>query len=82
LQRDILADRVGPHWKLDASRQGRTIMVRLTTRFSVLLDGETVASSTVRDLVAGSGLPFRDRGLYELRGFPEKMHLYSVVTTT
>jgi hypothetical protein len=35
----------------------------------------------VRDLVAGSGLRFRDRGLHELRGLPEKLHLYSLVTT-
>ena len=41
--------------------------------------GETVVSSTVRDLVAGSGLNFQDRGIHELKGLPEAMHLYSVV---
>jgi class 3 adenylate cyclase len=41
--------------------------------------GETVVSSTVRDLVAGSGLRFEDRGLRSLRGLPEQMHLYSVL---
>jgi pimeloyl-ACP methyl ester carboxylesterase len=40
--------------------------------------GETVVSSTVRDLVAGSGLTFQDRGIHELRGLPEALHLYSV----
>jgi class 3 adenylate cyclase len=40
---------------------------------------ETLVSSTVRDLVAGSGLRFEDRGLHELRGLPEKVHLYTVV---
>jgi class 3 adenylate cyclase/pimeloyl-ACP methyl ester carboxylesterase len=41
--------------------------------------GETVVSSTVRDLVAGSGLRFQDRGIRSLKGLPEEMHLYSVL---
>ncbi len=41
--------------------------------------GETVVSSTVRDLVAGSGLRFQDRGLHALKGLPEEVHLYSVL---
>jgi class 3 adenylate cyclase len=41
--------------------------------------GETVVSSTVRDLVAGSGLNFQDRGIHELKGLPEALHLYSVL---
>jgi class 3 adenylate cyclase len=41
--------------------------------------GETVVSSTVRDLVAGSGLRFQDRGIHELKGLPEALHLYSVL---
>ena len=40
--------------------------------------GETVVSSTVRDLVAGSGLSFQDRGIHDLKGLPEALHLYSV----
>ena len=40
---------------------------------------ETLASSTVRDLVAGSGLRFADRGRHALRGLPARMHLYSVL---
>jgi len=44
--------------------------------------GETVVSGTVRDLVAGSGLRFRDRGLHQLRGLPEKLQLYSLLTAT
>jgi class 3 adenylate cyclase len=40
---------------------------------------ETLVSSTVRDLVAGSGLRFEDRGLHALRGLPEKVHLYTVL---
>jgi len=41
--------------------------------------GETVVSSTVRDLVAGSGLRFQDRGSRALKGLPEQVHLYSVL---
>jgi len=41
--------------------------------------GETLVSSTVRDLVAGSGLRFEDRGRHTLRGLPEEVHLYTVL---
>jgi hypothetical protein len=36
-------------------------------------------SSTVRDLVAGSGLRFEDRGLHALRGLTEEVHLYTAL---
>ena len=39
---------------------------------------EVVVSSTVRDLVAGSGLTFRDRGSAQLKGLPGEWRLYSV----
>ena len=40
--------------------------------------GEVLVSSTVRDLVAGSGLRFRERGSAELKGVPEQWRLYAV----
>jgi len=40
--------------------------------------GEVVVSSTVRDLVAGSGIEFSDRGAHELKGVPGTWRLYSV----
>jgi class 3 adenylate cyclase len=40
--------------------------------------GEVVVSSTVRDLVAGSGIEFEDRGLHELKGIPGEWRLFSV----
>jgi class 3 adenylate cyclase len=40
--------------------------------------GEVLVSSTVRDLVAGSGLRFRERGTAELKGIPEEWRLYAV----
>jgi class 3 adenylate cyclase len=41
--------------------------------------GEVLVSSTVKDLVAGSGIEFEDRGEQELKGVPGTWHLYSVV---
>ena len=40
--------------------------------------GEVVVSSTVRDLVAGSGIDFEDRGVQELKGIPGEWRLFSV----
>ena len=40
---------------------------------------EVWVSSTVRDLVVGSGLTFEDAGEHELKGVPERWHLYRVV---
>jgi pimeloyl-ACP methyl ester carboxylesterase len=40
--------------------------------------GEVLASSTVKDLVAGSGLQFEDRGSHELKGVPGQWRLYAV----
>ena len=39
---------------------------------------EVLVSSTVRDLVAGSGLQFVDRGAHELKGVPGEWRLYAV----
>ena len=40
--------------------------------------GEVLVSSTVKDLVAGSGLAFQDRGPHELKGVPGRWQLYAV----
>jgi class 3 adenylate cyclase len=40
--------------------------------------GEVLVSSTVKDLVAGSGIQFEDRGASELKGVPGEWHLYAV----
>jgi class 3 adenylate cyclase len=39
---------------------------------------EVLVSRTVRDLVAGSGINFVERGVHELKGVPEEWHLYAV----
>jgi class 3 adenylate cyclase len=40
--------------------------------------GEVLVSSTVKDLVAGSGLRFQDRGLQPLKGIPGEWHLFAL----
>lgn len=40
---------------------------------------DVLVSSTVKDLVAGSRLTFEDRGEHELKGIPDRWHLYRVV---
>jgi class 3 adenylate cyclase len=42
--------------------------------------GEVLASSTVKDLVIGSGLRFADRGAHALRGVEEPWRLYALET--
>jgi pimeloyl-ACP methyl ester carboxylesterase len=40
--------------------------------------GEVLVSSTVKDLVAGSGLRFADRGVHTLKGVPGEWRLFAV----
>jgi len=40
--------------------------------------GEVLVSSTVKDLVAGSGIEFADRGQHELKGVPGEWRLFAV----
>jgi class 3 adenylate cyclase len=40
--------------------------------------GEVLATRTVRDLVAGSGIAFEERGEHELKGVPDTWALYAV----
>jgi class 3 adenylate cyclase len=42
--------------------------------------GEVLASSTVKDLVVGSGIEFEDRGSHELKGVPGEWRLYAVAS--
>jgi class 3 adenylate cyclase/pimeloyl-ACP methyl ester carboxylesterase len=42
--------------------------------------GEILVSSTVKDLVAGSGISFDDRGTHELKGVPDERRLYAVTS--
>ena len=54
------------------------IAVHIGARVAALAaPGEVLVSSTVKDLVAGSGLRFRERGGHELKGVPGEWRLYS-----
>jgi len=57
----------------------RGLAVHLAARIAALAGpGEVLASSTVRDLVVGSGLAFADRGEHELKGIPGRWRLFAV----
>ena len=43
---------------------------------------DVIVTQTVKDLVAGSGFRFDDHGEHELKGVPERWHLYAVAATT
>jgi class 3 adenylate cyclase len=43
--------------------------------------GEVLVSSTVRDLVAGSGITFAARGEHALKGLPARLQLFAVEST-
>jgi TolB-like protein len=56
------------------------IAVHIANRvMSAAKPGEVLVSGTLRDLVAGSGLEFSDRGLKELKGVPGEWHLWALV---
>lgn len=40
---------------------------------------EVLVSGTVRDLVAGSGLEFNDRGKHQLKGVPGEWQVYEAL---
>jgi class 3 adenylate cyclase len=42
--------------------------------------GEVLVSTTVKDLVIGSGIEFRDRGTHALKGIPDQWQLYRVAS--
>jgi class 3 adenylate cyclase len=57
----------------------RGIAVHIGARVAALAGGsEILVSSTVKELVAGSGLVFEDAGEHELKGVPDRWHLYRV----
>lgn len=55
------------------------LAVHIAARVTGQADGsEILVSSTVKDLVAGSGIDFADRGPRDLKGVPGKWRLFSV----
>jgi class 3 adenylate cyclase len=56
------------------------IAVHIGARVSALAgSNEVLVSSTLRDLVIGSGLEFEERGVHKLKGVPGEWHLFAVV---
>jgi class 3 adenylate cyclase len=56
------------------------LAVNIGARVAALAGGGQVfVSSTVKDLVAGSGLDFEDRGVHDLKGVPGEWRLFEVV---
>jgi class 3 adenylate cyclase len=57
------------------------LAVHIGARISALASGrEILVSSTVKDLVVGSGLTFEDRGGHELKGVPGEWRIFAVST--
>lgn len=80
--RDLgLEIRVGVHTgeceRLDGKLGGLAVSIGARVA-SEARPGEVLATGTVRDLVAGSGLVFEDRGEHELKGVPGSWRLYAV----
>lgn len=54
------------------------IAVAIGARVSALAGaGEVLVSQTIKDLTAGSGIAFEDRGVHELKGVPDRWHVYA-----
>jgi class 3 adenylate cyclase len=59
----------------------RGLAVHIGARVGALARmGEVLVSSTVKDLTAGSGLQFEDTGEHDLKGVPDRWHLYRVLS--
>jgi class 3 adenylate cyclase len=54
------------------------IAVHIAARVGALAaPGEVLVSSTVKDLVAGAGIPFADRGAHQLKGISDEWRLFA-----
>ena len=74
--------RAGVHTGECEQAEGKVAGVAVVTGAriaSLATPGEVLVSATVRDLVAGSGLVFEDRGVHTLKGLPEQRRVYAVV---
>ncbi len=74
--------RAGPHTGEIELRGGDIsgVAVAIGARVGALANGgEVLASSTVKDIVVGSGLVFTDRGEHVLKGVPDAWRLFAAV---
>lgn len=57
------------------------IAVHVAARVAQLAGaGEVLTSSVLKDLVAGSGLSFEDRGMHSLKGLTDEMRIFAAGT--
>ncbi len=55
------------------------IALHIGARITAMADaGEVLASSTVKDLVVGSGIDFAERGTHSLKGVPGEWRIHAV----
>jgi class 3 adenylate cyclase len=74
-----IAVRAGVHTGQVESIEGKVggIAAHIAARICALAGtSEVLVSRTVKDLVAGSGLRFEDAGEHELKGIPDRWHLF------
>ena len=74
--------RIGMHTgDIQSSSAGLVgLAVHLAARIAATAEPDDVlVSETVRDLVAGSGFEFDDRGMHELKGFAERSRLFALI---
>jgi class 3 adenylate cyclase/pimeloyl-ACP methyl ester carboxylesterase len=78
--------RVGIHTAEIQVRPGGDVSgvaVHLAQRVSTLANpGEVLVSGTVKELVAGSGIAFEDRGIHVLKGTPDEWRLFAASVVT
>ncbi len=77
--------RAGLHTGEIEKRNGQVggIAVHIAARvMSRAPDGGVAVSSTVKDLVTGSGFSFRSTGTHQLKGVPEEWAIYEVAETS
>jgi pimeloyl-ACP methyl ester carboxylesterase len=56
------------------------LAVHIGARVAARADAsEVLVSSTVKDLVAGSGITFEDRGVHQLKGVPDEWHIFAAM---
>ena len=60
----------------------RGLAVHETARIMALgAGGDILVSSTTRELSAGSGFSYQDRGVHQLKGIASPRHVFALVTT-
>ena len=75
--------RAGLHLGEVELAEGRVGGVAVHTGARVLAaagPGEVMVTSTLRELVSGSGLDFADRGMHQLKGIPGEWQLFALVS--